>query len=736
MSRRERQRRRRRGRGHPVRRKILLAILVLFGGMGIGALAVVGWVTAVAASAPNLDQLKPHTPGALSEIFAANGEPLGYIDSTSLRIPVSGSVIPQTLRRATVAIEDRRFWHHGALDYTGILRAAVKDLFGRGSLQGASTLTMQLIDNLYLKNVDHTLTYKIKQAKLAQQLYNRHTKNWILDSYLNVVPYGTVGGQTAYGVGAAARLFFDKPVQKLDLAQSALLAGMPQAPSAYNPFLYPKLARGRRANVLQAMVQSHYITQAQAAAANAEPLQVRHSALFGEKRLPYVFDYVVQELHARFCRGQSVTKPCPVVDHGGLKIYSTIQPSAEVQAQRAILAHEGGPGQPAAALASINPINGHIVAIANSSSYAHSSFDYATQGQRQPGSAFKVFALMTLIHDYDGAPSKTYYNSHFLAPGWLPSAPSWSVHTAEETYQGTINITKATIVSDNTVFAQLVVDLGMAKFDRMAHAMGITSKLNGNPAEVIGGLTYGVTPLEMADAYGTLANGGLHVPPTAISKVVFPNGRVVHMGNPPRHRVFPYNQAYAATSVLKQVITNPAGTANATVSSYGCPAAGKTGTAENLSNAWFVGYTPRLSTAVWVGYPGGNIPMSDGFGGALAGPIWTDFMTSARDGFCGDWAPPSVPWHGVAFTGPHSAPKDSIPRSTTGTVPAQIPGPYTNPQYFSAPPQSPPPASVPPTKPAPRQHSGPPPGGTPPGHGNGGGHGGGGGGGGGGGPTH
>jgi penicillin-binding protein 1A len=369
------------------------------------------------------------------------------------------------------------------------------------------------------------------------------------------------------------------------------------------------------------------------------------------------------------------------------------------------------------------------VAIANSSSYAHSSFDYATQGQRQPGSAFKVFALMTLIHDYDGAPSKTFYNSHFLAPGWLPSDPTWSVHTAEQTYQGTIDITKATIVSDNTIFAQLVVDLGMGKFDRMAHAMGITSKLSGNPAEVIGGLTYGVTPLEMADAYGTLADGGEHIAPTAIAKVVFPNGRVDHMGSPPRSRVFPYNQAYAATNVLKQVITNPAGTANATVSGYGCPAAGKTGTAENLANAWFVGYTPRLSTAVWVGYPGGNVPMSNGFGGVLAAPIWMDFMTQARHGFCGDWAPPATAWSGTAFTGPHSAPKNSASQNHAPAGSAQVPGQYTNPQLFSSPPQGPPPAVVPGTAP---KHKPSGTGSPPPARGNGGGnghgHGGGGGG--------
>ncbi len=711
MSRRERQRRHQRRRGHPVRRKILLALLVLFGGLGIGVLAVVGWVTAVAASAPNLNQLKPETPGQLSEIFAANGEPLGYIPSTVLRTPVSGSQIPQVLKRATVAIEDRRFWHHGALDYTGILRAAVRDLFGGGGLQGASTLTMQLIDNLYLKHVNHDLTYKIKQAKLAQQLYSKHSKNWILDSYLNDVPYGTVAGQTAYGVGAASELFFDKPVSKLDLAQAALLAGLPQAPSAYNPFLDPNLARQRRQNVLQAMVQSHYITQSQATAANAEPLQARHNSLFGRKALPYVFDYVVQELNQHFCPGQAPTARCAAVDEGGLKIYTTIQPKSEVQAEHAILAHEGGPGQPAAALASVNPANGDIVAIANSSSYAQSSFDYATQGQRSPGSSFKLFALMTLIHDYNGDPNKTYYDSKFLAPGWLPSDPTWSVHTAEETYQGVINITKATIVSDNTVFAQLAVDEGMGKFDQMAHAMGITSKLEGNPAEVIGGLTYGVTPLEMADAYATVADGGLHRAPHAISKVVFPGGRTVTFPEP-GHRVFSDGEAYAATKVLEQVITNPEGTG--TAANYGCPAAGKTGTAENLSNAWFVGYSPKLSTAVWVGYPDNN-NVAVGFGGTLAAPIWHDFMETASDGYCGDFPTPAVPWSGTEFNGPHSVSKSQAQTSTNSSGPAQVPGSYRNPQYFSSPPQGPPP-TVPGTPPSSKKPSGPP--GKNPGHGN------------------
>jgi penicillin-binding protein 1A len=684
---------------------VLVALLVVFGGAGIGAIAVVGWIVAVADSAPSLSQLKPRTPGQLSEVFAANGQRMGYIDSPTLRLPVSGSSIPQRLKNATIAIEDRRFWHHGALDYTGILRAAIKDVFnGNGTLQGASTLTMQLVDNLYLHGVTHNLQYKIKQAKLAQELYNKHSKTWILNSYLNDVPYGTVGGQTAYGVGAASRLFFDKPVWQLDLAQSALLAGLPQAPSQYNPFLYPNLAHQRRQSVLQAMVQSHYITQAQASSANAEPLQVKHSSMFTQRSFHYAFDYVVQELHQRFCPGRSPTAPCPAVDQGGLKIYSTIQPHEMALAQHAVLAHEGGPGQPAAALAAVDPGSGNLVAFANTSSYQKSSFDYATQAHRQPGSSFKVFALMTLIHDYNGDPSKTFYNSHFLAPGWLPSDPTWSVHTAEMTYQGNISITRATIVSDNTVFAQLAVDLGMDKFDRMAHAMGITTKLNGNPAEVIGGLTYGVTPLEMADAYSTLADGGIHAPVRAISKVVFPGGRTVNFSEPTT-RVFSYGEAYAATKILQQVILQGTGTA----ANYGCPAAGKTGTAENLANAWFVGYTPKLATAVWVGYPSGNVPMANGFGGTLAAPIWHDFMSASANGFCGNFAAPTTPWHGTPFTGPHSSSSGSNNPNgrslANGAVPP--PGAYTNPQLFAQPPQGPPPAV--PGGPPPKHNGGKPP---------------------------
>jgi penicillin-binding protein 1A len=277
---------------------------------------------------------------------------------------------------------------------------------------------------------------------------------------------------------------------------------------------------------------------------------------------------------------------------------------------------------------------------------------------RQTGSAFKVFALMELIHDYQGNPDTTYYTSKPLAAGWLPAAPSWSVHTDENTYNGTINITTATWLSDNTVFAQLSADMGNTapgdKLDQMAHAMGITSTLTGNASEVLGGLTYGTTPLQMADAYATISDGGIHHSPTIIAKVTSPDGSTVDFGHPKGTRIFSYPESYAADEVLKQVLTHPGATAYG--SSYGCPAAGKTGTANNLANAWFVGYTPKVSTAVWVGNPtGDSIAMTDGYGGILAAPVWKQYMEATDGGYCGDWTPPAVPFVGTPFVGAHSS---------------------------------------------------------------------------------
>jgi penicillin-binding protein 1A len=679
---------------------MLVTLIVV--GVALGALTAVGWVVSVADSAPNINQLHARDPGQISEVFADNGQTrLGYLKSYVLRTVVRSSQIPQTLKQATVAIEDRRFYQHGGVDYYAMIRAGVGDLFnGSGSVQGGSTLTMQLVRNTfiperYLKHRD--LKYKIIEAKLAEQLEKDHTRAWILDNYLNDVPYGTVEGQNAYGVGAASQLFFNKPVSQLDLAQVALLAGLPQAPTSYNPFDHPGLARSRRHDVLQAMVTSRYITQAQADAADAQPLQTQPNNYYSARQQPYVLDYVQQVLDQKLG-----TK---AVDQGGLKVYTTINLQYQQEARASILNELGQPGDPASALVTINPANGNILAMANSTTYQQSQFDYATQGNRQTGSAFKVFALMTLIHDYNGDPNTTYYDSKELLPGWLPGYPTYHVQTSEHTYQGRINITKATVLSDNTVFAQLAADIGFKKLDAMAHAMGITSPLQGNPSEVIGGLKVGVTALQMADAYATVANGGWHIPPTVISKVVYPNGKTVYFGNPPRNQVFSAGEAYAATQVLKGVITSGTGTS----ANYGCPAAGKTGTTSNYTDAWFVGFTPKLSTAVWVGYPNATTYMNDvnglgpGFGGTLAAPIWKTFMQQAAQGYCGDFTAPATPWQGKPFTGStyghyalggpsqqytNGTGNTGIAPTTTTTTTPTTGGQYTNPQLYNPQPQT------------------------------------------------
>jgi len=678
MSRRERQRRRRHNRGHPVGRVLVITGILTVCAVAIGALLAVGWVVATADSAPNLSSLPVRHVNPPTAIYASDGSLLGYVHDDKISSHATLSQIPERLKQATIAIEDRRFYQHGALDYQGILRAGVKDLLGQSNnLQGASTLTQQLVNTVYLPQKYHQnrdLKYKIIQAKLAEQLESKHTKNWILEQYLNNVSYGTTNGEEAIGVGAASLMFFNKPVWKINLAQKALLAGLPQSPTEYNPTVYPQRAKQRRDEVLRAMVQSHYITPGLAAAVEKQGLQIHPNAQFIDHRQPYIFDYIQQQLINRF--------GLDTAEHGGLKVYTTINLKLQQEAEDAIHSHVGGSvlnAQPAAALATVDPANGNVLAIASSATYQQTKFDFPVQAERQTGSAFKVFALMTLIHDYDGNPNDTYYTSKPLTAGWNPLDPTWSVHTAEETYQGTINITKATTISDNTVFAQLAEDEGYQKLDATAHAMGITSKLDAFPSEVIGGLHNCCTTLEMADAYATLANGGTHIPPTILSKVVFPNGKTVNLGQPQGNRVFTDGEAYEAIQVLKTVIQSGTGT-NA---NYGCPAAGKTGTAENEDNAWFVGYTPKLSTAVWVGYPQGNIPMgSYGFGGTAAAPIWHDFMLHASAGYCGDFPTPTTYFTGTAFSGPNSSARSPTPSTTPGQT---GPSAYTNPKLYAQP---------------------------------------------------
>jgi penicillin-binding protein 1A len=619
---------------------VLLGLAVLGVVAVIGVLSAVGYVLAIAATAPDLSELKPADKGQLSVVYAADGSRLGFIQSDVLRRVIPWGDIPVNMRRATVAIEDERFYKHGGVDLNAIVRAGIKNLESGKTVQGGSTITQQLVRALYIKDPKRDFSRKIREAKLASELEDKHSKTWVLHNYLNAVPYGTVGGRTAIGVEAAAVTFFSKHAKDLRLYQAALLAGLPQAPSEYNPFRNPQAALNRRNEVLRKMAENGYITQAEAARASARGLGLRHGTRYIQRREPYFFDYVQEKLIERYGVG--------VVRRGGLRIHTTIDPQMQEYARDAVNQYWGDPAGPSSAIVAIDPANGKIRAMASTGSYADSNFNLAAQGHRQPGSAFKTFVLTTAVRQ-GVDPNTTYYTSKPLNID-DPTYGHWEVKTFGNSYLGTVSLTRATLASDNTVYAQLILDLGPKNVCETAKLLGITTKLDCYPAEGLGGLTLGVTPLEMAGAYATLASGGIRHRPTGIEKVVFPDGKSEDLASSKGKRVITDGEAYAVTQVLHQNVLGGTGVA----ANYGCPAAGKTGTTDEAKDAWFVGYTPKLSAAVWVGYPKAGIAMPGAQGGTYAAPVWHAFMTPAHGDFCDDFPQPTEPAHLSAYFGKYA----------------------------------------------------------------------------------
>ena len=593
--------------------------------LAVGVIAAVAYVAHIVHETAGLQSRHAIVGGGNSQVFAANGTPLGFIQSDELRTPVGWREIPADVKDATISIEDQRFYKDDGIDVTGIFRAAVKDLTHGQALQGASTITMQLMRNLYLGGDEHTLRQKIEEAKLAIEYNEHHSKHSILNSYLNDVPYGTVGGQTMIGVQAASRIYFDKPVSRLDLEQSALLAGLPQAPSQYNPFLYPAAARERRNEVLAKMAELHYVTRAEAGAAEHASLELHRGYYYSQRSEPFFFEYVRQQLIERY--------GAKAVERGGLKVYTTIDLNKQRLARKAIAEVLDEPEDPASAIVTLNPHNGDIEAMAESESYEQSQFNLAADGHRQPGSTFKAIDLAdALTRGID--PNTTYYESHTLPAGWLAGYPTYEVHTFEGTsLNKSINLVQATLTSDNTVYAQLAADLGEETITHTAYEMGVKTHLSSYPAEAIGGLTLGVTPLEMAVVYATLADGGWRNTPIAITKVVFPDGHVDENWGKP-HRVKVLSEAVTAeeTSILHQNVLE--GTAVRSV--INCPTAAKTGTTSELVDAWLDGYTPNYATVVWMGYPNRRVSMTDvqgepQQGGALPAVIWKTYMSAVTE---------------------------------------------------------------------------------------------------------
>jgi penicillin-binding protein 1A len=639
---------RRRHRRHgSVRGKLLLVAGGLLAIAAIGAAAVASWVLGVAADAPPLAACKPVERGGSSILYAADGSKLGVVPSDEAHTHVSLRRIPKALQQATVAIEDQRFYQYDAIDPEGIARAALKDLEAGEAVQGGSTITQQLVRNLCIPHPARSLERKIEEAKLAIEYAQRHSKGEILSAYLNSISYGTVDGTTAVGVEAAAQIYFSEPVWKLSLEQEALLAGLPQAPTYYNPLLHPRAARARRNEVLAAMASVGFVSRRRTAAAERSGLGLHPSKTFFKRRQPYFFDYVEHRLIDRY-GAETVRK-------GGLRVYTTIEPrlqEAALEAMRSTLPYST---DPAAALVSIDPSNGQIEAMASGSNYERSKFNLAAQGHRQPGSTFKAFVLTTALKQGID-PYSTYYVSKPLDLQ-LPKWGHWEVHTADLGYLGRVNLEQATVASDNTVFAQLDLDVGPENVAQTAKSMGITTPLDGIPAEGIGGLRIGVSPLEMADAYATLASGGIHRRPVAIRRVVFPSGRVERPEGTAPRRVVSKPVAYQVTRLLHDNIVRGTGTAAYT----GCAGqAGKTGTTDRFTDAWFAGYQPNLATVVWVGYPQSNeIEMTSVhgitvYGGTFPAEIWHSLYSNAEVP-CAEFRKPAAPIGWAPYYGRYTA---------------------------------------------------------------------------------
>jgi len=616
------QRRRSRRRARIQRRRRLpFVVLTAFGAVLL--MLVAGGFTGATIVLNNCKLSALQAPGtnANSFIYAADHSLLGAIPSEKNRKPVSRSEMSPWLAKATVAIEDRRFYQHGGIDPRGIARALYRDVKAGRAVEGGSTITQQLVRNLYI-SPEQTVNRKLKEICLAQKLAKVWSRDKILSEYMNQVYYGS----HAYGVEAAAQTYFSKPSRHLSISESALIAGLPQAPSDYDPFVDARKALARRDEVLKAMLESGYINQAQYEDALAEKIHLKAGRLFTHIREPYFFSYVRDALIQQY--------GAATVRSGGLKVYTTIDPRLQRLAKRAIKEQFPYKSDPAAAVVSIDPRNGAIRAMAaETPGRSGNQFNLVAQAKRQAGSTFKTFVLAAAIERGINPETSTYVSAPFYYPPL-----KWPVHTYDNTYGGTTTIERALLRSDNSVFAQLTVDVGAENVAEMARRLGVKTRLwedDGEFAPALGLGAKSVSPLEMASAYATIAAGGIYSKPISILKVEFANGtwdRDTGWGKPQRVRVVEDWVAAEVTKILGENIHY--GTAAA--AELGRPDAAKTGTTENHADAWLCGYTPNLSTTVWVGYPQAEIPMVSVHGisvtgGSFPALIWHSFMLGALD---------------------------------------------------------------------------------------------------------
>lgn len=604
-------------------------VVIAIGSYAIGA-AVAGpffWYSC------SLNGLEAHGQTQASVLFYSDGSRLGSLGASSNRLPVSFRKISPVMRTAIVDTEDQRFYSNNGIDYIGILRALKADIFAGSAVQGASTIEQQLVRNLYL-SPQESLSRKITEACLAVQLDRHWSKDRILTAYLNDIYFGN----QAYGIEAAARAYFSVPASKLTLDQAALLAGLPQAPTAYDPLLRPAAARARRAEVLKAMLSAGDISQAQYKRALRSPLGLHPAKTQPSSAGTYLADFITSQLVNEYGAQR--------VRQGGLRVYTTLDPKMQTGATQAVLGTLNRKGDPAGSIISIDPSSGQIRAMAVAQTGGKIAYDIPADAQRQAGSTFKMFVLTEAVLRQINPWATKYLSAPFLGP------KNWHVTTYDHTYAGRIPIYNATLLSDNTVYARLTLDLGPKSIADVAQKMGISSTLKPVPSLGLG--VNAVSPLDLATAYATLAAGGIARQPTILSKVTFPDGHTETASRPNGTRVVDAKVAGVVTKVLEGNVRSGTGTAAALP---GRPVAGKTGTTDRYTDAWFAGWVPQLTTVVWMGHPKSERPMgtvhgiSQVTGGTFPAQIWHTYMAQVLRGqpveqFADPGAPQYTRWCG------------------------------------------------------------------------------------------
>jgi penicillin-binding protein 1A len=592
-------------------------VLVLVGLFCFASFAY-GLVIGIRSDIPQLDPARSHRLERDGQIYDSSGQRvLAVLRGSESRVIVDSSEIAPVMKQAIVAIEDHRFFEHRGVDVHGIVRAVWQDVRNKRVVQGGSTITQQFVKNTYVRS-SRTISRKLKEAALAWQLEQVWSKDRILTAYLNTIYFGN----GAYGIEQAARVYFGHGASKLTLPEAAMLAGIPSDPSVYNPVTNPTSMHARRRAVLQAMLDQKDIAYNEFRLANRTPLPKPEDVHLPGTRGPaqYFVDYVKQQLVDRYGTRK--------VFGGGLKVKTTIDLNLQEQARQAIAKVLDIPDGPAAALVALDPRDGSILAMVGGTNYRQSQFNLAVQGERQPGSSFKPFALASALEQ--GISPSTVFTSKPVSIDLGDKL--YYVHNYEGSNLGPIDLTNATIYSDNTVYAQLTEVVQPKNVVEAARKLGITSRLKGYFSIALGGEA--VNPLEMARAYAAFANGGKR-----IDGSIFGNRpRVVESVNdtknaPKPKQVIGETNAEIVTSILQQVVQQ--GTGKRAQLPDGRPVAGKTGTTENYGDAWFVGYTPQLVTAVWVGYPNRLVPMLSQFhgdavaGGTFPAEIWREFNKTA-----------------------------------------------------------------------------------------------------------